>query len=111
MTWPRRLLNILILRCAGASELASQAMDEPLEIPERLGLRGHWLVCAPCRRFRDQLMVIRQACNRHDFQAPEVPHGLDSLSPVAKARIAKALRESTPNGDHNGNGQADDYTG
>ena len=94
----------------GASELASQAMDEPLGLPERLALRGHWLVCSPCRRFRDHLLVIRQACNQHDFQTPEVPQGLDSLSPVAKARIATALREATPDGDRDENGHAKDHS-
>jgi hypothetical protein len=96
MTWPRRLLNILTLRCAAASELASQAMDEPLMLPERLALHGHWLACSPCRRFRDQLVFLREACRRHDFQTPDVTTGLDALSTEAKARIARALRERDP---------------
>jgi hypothetical protein len=94
MTWPRRLLNMLTLRCAAASELTSQAMDEPLELPERLALRGHWLACSPCRRFRDQLAILREACRRHGFQVPDVTSGPDALSTEAKARIARVLRES-----------------
>lgn len=93
MTWPRRLLNILTLRCAAATELISQAMDEPLELPERLALHGHWLGCSPCRRFRDQLVILREACRRHGFQAPDVTTGPGALSTEAKARIARVLRE------------------
>jgi hypothetical protein len=92
MTWPRRLWNILTLRCAAASELTSRELDERLDLPERLALRGHRLACPPCRRFRDQLAILREACRR-DFQSPELADGPDALSTEARARIARVLRE------------------
>lgn len=98
MTSPRRLLNILTLRCAAASELASRAMDEPLGFPERLALRGHWLVCSQCRHFRDQLVVLREAGRRHKVRCSEFEIGGDSLSPSARAKIGKALRDAMGDG-------------
>ena len=50
MPGPSRLLRILTLRCEGASALASQALDEPLGLADRLALWGHLLACIPCRR-------------------------------------------------------------
>ena len=98
MTSPRRLLNILTLRCAAASELASRAMDEPLGFPERLALRGHWLVCSPCRLFRDQLVVLREAGRRHKVRCSEFDEGGESLSRSGRARIGKALRDAMDEG-------------
>jgi hypothetical protein len=96
MTLPRRILNILTLRCAAASELASQAMDEPLKLPERLALRGHQLVCAPCRRFRDQLALIRDICrHRSNLLSGLVQEG-EGLSDEARNRIAQAIRDAGP---------------
>jgi hypothetical protein len=97
MTLPRRILNILTLRCAAASELASQAMDEPLKLPERLALRGHQLVCSPCRRFRDQLALIRDLCRRRGDLPPEFDREGEGLSDEARDRITRAIRDAGPN--------------
>ena len=89
MNLPGRLLRILTLRCEGASELASQALDEPLGLAERLALRGHLLVCVPCRRFRRQLGLLRDA-----QRSGRGPLESEALSPEAKARMVAAVCKS-----------------
>lgn len=90
MNLPGRLLQILTLRCEGASELASQSLDEPLGLAERLALRGHLFVCVPCRRFRQQLRLLRDAHRRE----PAPSESSESLSPEAKARMVAAVRDA-----------------
>ena len=58
MTLPERLLQILTLKCEGASSLTSRELDEPLGLPELIAVRGHLLVCRSCRRFRRQLLFL-----------------------------------------------------
>lgn len=94
-----RIWQLLTLRCRGASELTSQAMDEPLPIWERLALGGHLLACARCRRFRRQLAVVRAACRG----GPTLACGDDSsggeyLSREGKARITAAIHEAASGG-------------
>jgi hypothetical protein len=96
MGLPRRLLRILTLHCDEASALASQAMDEPLDLPERLALGGHRLVCAPCRRFARQLRLLRLA-QRASRPAPD-PQG-DALSPETKVRLTAVFRDALDNRD------------
>jgi hypothetical protein len=81
----------LTLHCETASELASQAMDEPLGLADRLALRAHVLICRSCRRFRRQLLRIRRAARS---RALDPVDSIDraTLSPQARDRIARALR-------------------
>jgi len=37
--------------CREASRLQSEALDQPLSLPQRLGLRLHLLICKWCRRY------------------------------------------------------------
>jgi predicted anti-sigma-YlaC factor YlaD len=93
MTLPERLLQILMLKCEGASSLTSQGLDEPLGLPELLAVRGHLLVCRSCRRFRRQLLFLRLALQRQNAKIQESGLNDDLLSPQARARIERALAE------------------
>ncbi|MDG3005056.1 zf-HC2 domain-containing protein [Paludisphaera mucosa] len=99
MNGPRRLLRILTLRCASASELASQQLDGPLPTPERLALAGHLLVCSSCRRFRGQIRFLREACRRRAAGPQADAIGPEALSAEARGRIAQALREAAADDD------------
>ncbi|WP_205678686.1 zf-HC2 domain-containing protein [Aquisphaera insulae] len=92
----RRLLSLLTLRCAGASELISRRLDEPLPLVDRLALAGHLLACAPCRRFARQVRFLREACARRPGDEPDASEA-DILSREARARILEALRRARDN--------------
>jgi hypothetical protein len=92
MSRPHRLLWILTLHCAEASELMSQALDEPLGLAERIALRGHLLACRSCRRFRDQLNLLRDALREI---ASEPVLATETLSADARHRIALALADAS----------------
>jgi hypothetical protein len=78
-----------VLTCKDASRLQSQSQDRTLRLAERLALRLHLLVCDNCRRFKRQLELIRQACQRigevEDVRADQ------ALTPEAKKRILEKL--------------------
>ena len=94
MTLPERLLQILTLKCEGASSLTSRELDEPLGLPELIAVRGHLLVCRSCRRFRRQLLFLRLALQRQNARLEQDGFEQDALSPEARARIERALMEA-----------------
>jgi hypothetical protein len=94
MTLPERLLQILTLKCEGASSLTSRELDEPLGLPELLAVRGHLLVCRSCRRFRRQLQFLRLALQRQRATLEETGFEQDALSPEARVRIERAVMEA-----------------
>jgi len=102
MTWSEQLVRILMLRCEGASELASRELDEPLGPGERLAMWGHLLACGSCRRFRRQVRFLRRALRDRHARPGETEDGRESLSPVAKARIERALAEAVRERDEGG---------
>jgi hypothetical protein len=85
------LLQILTLRCAAASELASRELDEPLGGLERAALWGHLLVCRSCRRFRGQIRLIRTALQFRDRLPSGAEPEVAALSEEARHRIALAI--------------------
>lgn len=47
--------------CRKATELASQEMDRPLRLSERLWLGFHLLICKGCTNCREQMHFVRAA--------------------------------------------------
>ncbi len=79
-----------MLTCKDASHLLSERQERPLTLRERWGLRLHLWMCVSCRRFEQQLALIRQAMRslrgRAHAQAQDV-----ELTPEARERIRQAL--------------------
>jgi predicted anti-sigma-YlaC factor YlaD len=78
-----------MLSCKQASELLSQSLDRPLTRRERWALRLHLWICAACRRFGRQLMLIRLAVGKVVAET-EQNENL-RLSPEARLRMTRAL--------------------
>lgn len=57
-----------MLRCREATRLLSEGQDHRLSALVRLRLRLHLLVCTACRRYLEQVTLIRQACQRYADQ-------------------------------------------
>lgn len=79
-----------MLTCKDASRLQSQSQDRPLHLGERVSLRLHLLICDNCRRFKQQLKLIRRACQQVNAPDEMGVHG-KGLAPEARTRILKEL--------------------
>lgn len=55
----------LLLSCKQATRLLSESLDRPLGLTERLELRLHLKICTGCRRYQQQLRLIRKACHNY----------------------------------------------
>ncbi|MCI0533881.1 MAG: hypothetical protein L0Z50_01495 [Verrucomicrobiales bacterium] len=87
-----RGFRTLMPTCREASRLQSQALDQPLSLPKRVGLRLHLLVCKWCRRYGRQIRFLRAAAHDHHDELTEgIPR---TLSPEARERLKRSLRDT-----------------
>ncbi len=49
------------IACDEATRLISAGLDRELSTPARANLRLHFVVCAACQGFEQQMLVLRQA--------------------------------------------------
>lgn len=49
----------LLYSCRKVSELLSQAMDEPLDLTDRIRLQVHLAMCSSCRNVEQQMDALR----------------------------------------------------
>ncbi len=78
-----------MLNCKQTSLLVSQSLDRPLTWRERMAVRMHLWICVYCRRFMQQLKLIRQQMSR--WQEQEVSRTDITLPQPAKDRITQQL--------------------
>jgi hypothetical protein len=74
--------------CRETTELASRAMDGHLPLGDRIAMRMHLAICENCRRFNQQLQVMRRLFQTDASANDEVP----GLTPEARQRIADELK-------------------
>lgn len=71
------------MKCRQATRLVSEGQDRPLGLRERAGLQVHLAACVHCRRFAQQMGVLRQATRQlADLQAPETGSTRDADDPL-----------------------------
>lgn len=83
-----------MLTCNDASHLLSEGQERPLGLRERMGLRLHLWMCVSCRRFEQQLTLMRRAM-RLLRQRAETEADAAELPVGARERIRRALREGS----------------
>ena len=88
---PFRKAGELSPNCREATRLQSEALDRPLGLGQRIGLRIHLVLCKWCRRYGKQIAFLRSAAHRHEEQDECLPP--QSLPPEARERIKRRLRE------------------
>ena len=49
-----------MFNCREVSGKVSRSMDAPLSVGERVAVRMHLLMCAICRRYKNQLLMMRR---------------------------------------------------
>jgi len=80
----------LWIKCKGATELASLAMDQKLALRHRVALKLHHLVCAYCARYAKQIHEMRRLLRR---DAESDLESMPALSPEARQRIETELHK------------------
>lgn len=78
-----------MLSCERASQLMSQSLDRKLLLGERFSLRFHLMMCRFCRRFGQQLALIRAVIRR--FVSETEQNENIRLSEEARVRIAETI--------------------
>jgi predicted anti-sigma-YlaC factor YlaD len=86
----------LNLPCEEVARLASESFDRDLSRWESIALRSHVIYCTACRRYREQVAILRRALQRLTASLetdPPAPSPLPGLPDDARARIQEALRK------------------
>ena len=84
-----------MLNCKEVSEKVSESIDRTLPLHYRLQLKMHLLMCKYCKRFKNQLLMIRGAARLED-PAEDNVEPRQCLSKEACQRIKQAMRNHTP---------------
>lgn len=85
------LVSALLPACRDVSRLQSQALDQSIAWPERLGLGLHRLVCRWCRRYGKQIRILRHAVDGHPTRFDETVPWI--LTIESRERIKQLLRD------------------
>jgi hypothetical protein len=78
--------------CRQVSRLQSAAIEQPLSLGQRIGLRFHLLVCSWCRRYGKQIGFLRKVAHEHphDETAPTPT----ALSSEARERMKRSVQDT-----------------
>lgn len=79
------VLHILNRPCRENNYDISRDLDDALPRATRIGLRLHFVLCGPCRRFKRQLLFVRAAAVK--LQAAAVERA------IASARMPRDVRQ------------------
>jgi hypothetical protein len=82
-----------MLSCKQTSQLLSQSLDRPLSARERFALRLHLWICKYCRRFGQQINLLRTTVKQWGERV-EGDAGIQ-LPADAKVRIASLIRTNS----------------
>lgn len=86
----QRGIRTLSPDCREAVRRKSAALDGHLTLPQRIGLNLHLLICKWCRRYSEQLDLLRQVSSRAPDQEASLP--TVRLTPEARERIRQKLK-------------------
>lgn len=88
---PLHIWRILNGPCRDMTALISRSMDERLGFWERVGYKLHLVYCRACRRYRKQLLTLREIIRGADSEASQAAG--PTLSPDARKRIQDAVKD------------------
>lgn len=102
MNWVKNMLGTFFRKlgeltpsCREAARLQSAALDQPLRLGPRLGLRIHLALCKWCRRYGHQINFLRAVARHPDATDHSLPP--QQLSAAARDRIKHRLHEEKKN--------------
>ena len=80
-----------MFKCEEVTKKVSESLDRKLPLYQRIFIRMHLLMCKYCTRFRDQLLILREASRLEDL-AGEAVDPTFALSLEARTRIKESLK-------------------
>jgi len=93
--WVSDVLTWLLPPCREVVRWTSQDLDGQLRWHQRARMQVHFLICALCKRYRQQLIALRTALRSDPERLADVG-GAHHLSPEAKQSIKAALQKNHP---------------
>jgi len=78
--------------CAEMSRLTSQAPEKPLTLKMRMKMRLHFVICAWCRRYFEQINFLHEHAPMLGTQLSELAGR--GLRPSAKSRIKHHMQKN-----------------
>jgi hypothetical protein len=76
--------------CAEMSRLTSRALEQPLTLKIRIKMRLHFVICAWCRRYFEQINFLHETAPRLGSKLGALPaHG---MSAEARQRIMQRIK-------------------
>jgi predicted anti-sigma-YlaC factor YlaD len=82
-----------MFNCKDVSTKVSRSMDQTLPLHERMMISVHLWMCKYCRRFRDQMLILRYALRLADLPADDADPSPSMPKEIAE-RIKQAMRNS-----------------
>jgi hypothetical protein len=92
------LVSRLIFSCHEVTRLESMSLDGALSPLTRIRILLHYFYCAWCRRYGEQLRLLRRALRLEGARREETKESA-TLSPGFRARLERAVREAQ-DGEH-----------
>jgi predicted anti-sigma-YlaC factor YlaD len=90
----REFIRLLTLPCEEIAKLVSTSLDGDLAWTHRFAIKSHLLYCKACRRYRRQILLLRQTLHAWGARMDEVePPPGQSLPPEARERIRRSLAQ------------------
>jgi hypothetical protein len=80
--------------CRQATRLQSLALERPLSLRERVGLKIHLVLCRWCKRYGIQIRFLRSVAQKQSDHEQTLP--VAALSPEARERMKQQLKSPGP---------------
>ena len=78
--------------CAEMSRLTSRALEQPLSFKMRLKMRLHFVICAWCRRYFEQINFLHRHAPKLHLQLEALPGR--TMATETKERIKAQVRKN-----------------
>jgi hypothetical protein len=82
-----------MFNCKDVSKKVSKSMDHTLPLHERMMIALHLMMCKYCRRFKDQLLLLRKAVRFENLPGHDVDESV-SLPLEIRERIKQTMRST-----------------
>ncbi len=83
-----------MLSCKEAIRLASEALDRPLPLGSRLGLRMHLLLCSACRAAARQMRALDSLIARRFARDRDPGTTSPQVDPAVRERVRQAVHSA-----------------
>jgi hypothetical protein len=79
--------------CAEIIRIGSESLEQPIALRKRVQVKLHVLFCEWCERYLRQARLLRETLHHHPEDVERTPPA--KLSPQARSRIARSLRDES----------------